>query len=281
MAVYDCFPFRNELDLLDLRLHELDKVVDTFVLVEATRTFTGIPKPLYYDENKERFAEFSHKIIHIIVDDMPMTRTELANSLSGDDMRWIASKYQEGEHWIRDRYQRNQIMQGLVVASPDDIIVISDADEIVRSSILENIEDTICDGSNAVHQYLNSYYLNVTCTNMPWWGSKIIRKKFIWTPCEVRFHTPPCRFIEDGGWHYNYFGGAENILVKIQSFAHSEFNIPEVANMNSIQDRLNRRVDVLGRLYEYAVIDMDEHNTPKYVLENLDKFEKYIYRGDK
>ena len=53
--VYDCFSFFNELDLLEIRLNVLKDVVDKFVLVEATRTHTGRPKPLYYEENKARF----------------------------------------------------------------------------------------------------------------------------------------------------------------------------------------------------------------------------------
>jgi len=66
--IYDCFSFFNELDLLEIRLHELDPVVDKFVLVEASKTFQGKDKPLFYDENKERYKEFSEKIIHVVVD---------------------------------------------------------------------------------------------------------------------------------------------------------------------------------------------------------------------
>ena len=67
--MYDCFTFKNELLLLDLRLHELSEAVDFFVLVEGTRSFTNRPKPLYFLENLERFKPFLDRIIHIIVDD--------------------------------------------------------------------------------------------------------------------------------------------------------------------------------------------------------------------
>lgn len=69
--IYDCFTFFNELELLELRLHELADVVDKFVLVEATKTHSNKSKPLYYWENRSRFGEFHDKIIHIIVDDLP------------------------------------------------------------------------------------------------------------------------------------------------------------------------------------------------------------------
>ena len=70
--VYDCFQFFNELDILKLRMHVLDDIVDKFVVSEATVTFSGDKKPLYFQENREMFAAFEHKIIHKVVDDTPM-----------------------------------------------------------------------------------------------------------------------------------------------------------------------------------------------------------------
>ena len=67
--IYDCFTFFNELDILEIRLNELNQVVDKFVLVEANRTFTNQKKPLYFQENKTRYQQFLPKIINIIVDD--------------------------------------------------------------------------------------------------------------------------------------------------------------------------------------------------------------------
>lgn len=106
--LYDCFTFFNELEILEIRLHELDRVVDRFVLVEATRTHSGEPKPLYYDENKRYFSRWKTKIIPIIVDDMP----------------------ESDNPWTRERYQRDAIGRGLHQCSPDDTILISDVDEI-------------------------------------------------------------------------------------------------------------------------------------------------------
>lgn len=116
--IYDTFMFFNELELLELRLNELNGVVDKFVLVEATRTFTNKPKPLYYAENKQRFSQFNDKIIHIIVDDSP----------------------DSDNPWVLDRYQKNCVGRGLRNAAPDDIVVFSDADEI-RYSGYKKIPD--------------------------------------------------------------------------------------------------------------------------------------------
>ena len=113
-------------------------------------------------------------------------------------------------------------------------------------------------------------------------GSKIIKRKYLDenTPSEVRFHTPPCRSIADGGWHYGYLGGAKAIQTKIKSFAHQEFNDPKFTNLDTISGRLDQLKDVLGRLYEYKSVPLDENSVPRYVLENQEKFAHLIYRGE-
>lgn len=274
--VYDCFSFFNELDLLELRLNELDSVVDRFVLVEATLTHSGKHKPLYYLENKRRFAKFVRKIIHIIVDDMPVTKDEIESAITPQDRKWLDTGYQLGDDWVRERFQRNQIMQGLVNCKPDDIIIIEDADEFVKKSVLENIDGMMVDGSNAVGQELRTYYMNWKCTNMPWWGTKILRYKFVNNPSEHRFHTPASKYIYDGGYHFNFLGGANAIKQKILSYAHQEFAIPDV--LDNLDERLLQQKDALGRLYQYEVIPIDDITMPKYVIDNPEKFEQFMYR---
>lgn len=114
--VFDCFPFFNELDVLDIRLAELDPLVDHFVIVEATRTFTAKPKPLYFADNRARYQRYAAKIIHVVVDDIPLDAPT---------------------HWAREAHQREAIMRGLTEAKPDDIIVISDCDEIPKPAVLQ------------------------------------------------------------------------------------------------------------------------------------------------
>ena len=109
--VFDCFPFFNELDVLEIRLSELDALVDHFVIVEATHTHTGKPKPLYFAEHRQRYAQFSRKIIHVVVEDLPL---------------------EPSDHWVREIYQREAIMRGLGDADPNDRIITSDCDEIPK-----------------------------------------------------------------------------------------------------------------------------------------------------
>ena len=95
MKIIDCFIFYNEMDLLTYRLNILNDVVDFFVIVEATRTFIGKEKPLFYNENKHLFEKFHDKIIHIIVDDFPY--------------KYPSINIARGDQWENERFQRNQI----------------------------------------------------------------------------------------------------------------------------------------------------------------------------
>ena len=140
--VYDCFQFFNELDILKIRLNVLDSVVDRFVISEATETFSGLKKPLYYEENKEMFAAFADKIIHVVVDDTP----------KGD--RW-------GTH-ERDTFQKNAVTRGLRDCTDEDIVIFSDLDEIPNpDKIREILQDFREDRIYHFAQRLFYCYLNM------------------------------------------------------------------------------------------------------------------------
>src|ERR1700732_4815745 len=114
--IFDCFLFFNELDLLELRLNELSDVVDFFVLAEATVTYRGVAKPLIFRQNKDRFAPFLNRIIHVVVDDMPGCGPS------------------EPERWRRENFQRQALLRGLSGARARDYVIISDLDEIPHPS---------------------------------------------------------------------------------------------------------------------------------------------------
>lgn len=237
--VFDCFTFFNELDILDVRLHEMSPVVDKFVLVEATRTFQGAPKPLYYIENKGRFAEFADKIIHVPVD-FP------------DDMSSMLHDKCPTTTWAREHYQRRQIGIGLKSARGDDLILVSDVDEIVSGSVLQESLDTHSRAALTVFTMpIYSYFINRRDCGAPWLlgprmiefskftdGQKMRMSKLhadrkMRGTLPGRIHTRAWNFVNCGvggrvmeipnaGWHMSSIGSWENFRHKISAYSHEE-----------------------------------------------------------
>jgi beta-1,4-mannosyl-glycoprotein beta-1,4-N-acetylglucosaminyltransferase len=140
--IFDCFTFFNELEILDIRLNTLNDYVDYFVLVEATKTHSGKEKELYYLKNKEKFKKFEDKIIHVIVDDMPERK-------EGQD--------EVSYRWQLENFQRNAIMRGLKNCKDDDIIIISDADEIPNPKKFEEIKEKLSKKSEFVKKIVKNF----------------------------------------------------------------------------------------------------------------------------
>ena len=142
--VFDCFTFFNELDLLEIRLNELDAVVDRFVLAEAPLTFRGKPKPLHFAQNRDRFARFLPKIEHVVVEDLPTGGRDTPNG-----------------YFKTERFQRNALMRGLGTAAEDDFVVLSDVDEIPRAGAVAAILSTPGRRVHALQMRFYLYFLNL------------------------------------------------------------------------------------------------------------------------
>ncbi len=210
--IFDCFQFYNELDLLEIRLAELYLVVDRFVLVEATYTHAGAAKPLHYADNRARFAAYADKIVHIVVAEDP-----------------------GGFAWNREAYQRDAILRGLGECRPSDMILISDADEILRASVVERLrwepdEDAgMGAGTGATlfapHLDIFLYFLDlkapdpwVSVAAAPW---ELIRRI---GANRTRYLAKQGigRVVADAGWHFTWMGGADRFRAKMEAFAHRE-----------------------------------------------------------
>lgn len=138
MKIYDCFMFFNELDMLEIRLNILNDKVDYFVIAEATTTHSGEKKELFFEKNKSRFSKFLDKIIYIIVDDMP--------------------KIINGDRWPSDTFQRNSVMRGLRKCEDNDIIMISDLDEIPNLENFDSIKKQLMLNGKKNDTLYNIYY---------------------------------------------------------------------------------------------------------------------------
>ncbi|MCL2400032.1 MAG: hypothetical protein FWC91_09885 [Defluviitaleaceae bacterium] len=257
--VYDCFLFFNEFDLLEIRLHVLSETVDKFVIVEADKSFSNNEKPYYFEDNKERYKQFLNKIIHIKIKEYPATR----------------------DAWEMERYQRNQIALGIAQCSDNDIILISDLDEIPNPEAINRYKK-IGNGVYNLKQLHFDYFLNYQrCgKNNYWYNAKILKYKDFasagYTPQNIRT-TKNNKYIKKGGWHFSFCGGIQNIILKIQSFSHQEFN-----NVNYINDKLEYKIRMGLDLFDRSnirliPIKISSKKHPKYVVDNQEKYSHLIY----
>ncbi|PZX94831.1 hypothetical protein DOS84_04560 [Flavobacterium aquariorum] len=278
--VYDCFIFFNELDLLEIRLNELNDVVDKFVLVEADRTFQNSSKPFIFEENKERFSGFLDKIIHVKISKYPLF-VPIFNPFSP---------------WKIEFFQRNSIVKGLVDCKPDDIILISDVDEIPDASVIKKY---IHQGINKIYglkmdmfmYFLNNKLVFDSGSNMTkeesidgiWHCTAMVPYRlFKKKPFKIRKTIMRTKrrgevyeIIPNAGWHFTYVGGVKKIIQKLEAFSHSEYNLAEYKDEKSIIELINTGKDLFGREMEFEVISKDS-NLPKYLKtkEGYNKFEK-------
>lgn len=278
MAVYDCFQFFNEIDLLLLRMNMLDKYVDYFVVSESTVTFSGKNKPLYFLENKHLFEKFSHKIIHQIVADTP-----------------------EVNPFLRDRFQKNAVKRPLIDrCSDNDIIIFSDMDELPSPEALCSVLSD-CQHDLIYHfaqRYFMSYmnmelvkgWLPSFCGEFDgvhhkqWLGTKACRwsfaKKF---DMDILRHPEmkECGIrVPNGGWHFSYMGGdktaspSDRAKYKIESAAHQEFNNDKT--FNNLEKRIAKHREILGRRgVKFDIVPIDE-SFPLYLREHQEDYAHLI-----
>lgn len=288
--VVSAFQFFQELNILEIRLETLDPVIDYFILSESTKTHSGKEKPLYYDENKNRFKKFHHKIIHQIIRDTPSNYTNLIhNDEYGHDH--IVDKINAQTHWPknvesygRDSWEKECLILPLLDLGflDDTIVMLSDCDEIAKpqsvNDILENFDSSI---TYHLQHYMYYYYLNLR-KNEPWYGSLITTLKNFKENsfCTMR-QNKRGRFIENSGWHYSYQGSIDTIKNKIESFGEQSLNLDWVKNglEDNVENAISLGKDLYNRPCKFWIEPISYKNSPKYLVDNQEKFKNYIYKG--
>jgi beta-1,4-mannosyl-glycoprotein beta-1,4-N-acetylglucosaminyltransferase len=198
----DTFMFYNEFDILELRLEVLDKYVDRFVLVEAEVNHVGGPKELFFQNNRDRYTKWLHKITHVIV-----TAEESPK---------------DPNPWAREKYQRECILRGLDGVPNEAIVMVSDVDEIPDLAIVpfEKLPHIV----NSVHMWMFEYSLDYLFTGEAWIATVI-------TNCELLKRQGPNYFrdnrwkfpiIRHAGWHLSSFGTPEHVCNKMHTYAHGK-----------------------------------------------------------
>lgn len=278
--IYDCFTFFNELDLLEIRLNELDPVVDHFVLCEAPVTHRGQPKPLIFQENRERFARFLPKIIHVVVNDMPQ------------------GEFKEADFWVKEKFQRMALMRGLTSARDEDFVTVCDLDEIpsakaIAASVVRN------DRAVTVFDMMFCRFFVNLISPQNWHKARMARFGDIRSLQMIRSGGPqwrpepdqrglgrqlrhlrrttfatrlPRRWVrvENAGWHFTSLNGLAAVHEKFKSFAHVYDDVSELA----LAKRILRLMEGGGRDGEFLA-PFDER-FPDFLRANRDRFGRFI-----
>ena len=267
--IYDCFSYWDEDLLLDLRLNILDNYVDYFVIVEGNKTWQNNQKKLRFEINK--FKKFKNKIIHVPVKDLP----------DGEDP------------YLRENYQRNSIVNGLINANDNDLIIISDLDEIPDPNKINSFDPK---KRYAAFKQKHFYYkFNLQSVRFPdWHGSRICVKKYLKSPQwlrDLKFKKRPFwridklslnNIIDEGGWHFCNLKTPENLLYKYKNLCETNdpINFKEkidekFLDINEIKKRVVKGEDIIGRDDNFNKVPLDS-SFPTYLIENIKKYKDWI-----
>lgn len=273
--IYDCFSFFNEIELLEIRLNILDEVVDKFVIAEANKTHTGKPKEFIFEKNKHRFEKFLHKITYIKIDKLPEINPK--------------DNETDGNNWRLENFQRDQLMEGLKNCKDDDIVIISDLDEIPNPKVIKKYKKN---GKRIwkLNQKMMYYFLNNLCITNPNWqhGTRIGRFGDLKDPKQDLYPKPHFRFsqkglptyfrnclgkrIKNAGWHFSYLGGIDSIIKKRKAIAEQHLNDVKNMNRKEISKNIKEGKDILGRNeFKYRAIFVGI-SFPKYIRNNKKKY---------
>ena len=281
MKVFDSFIFFNELELLEMRLNILNDVVDYFVLTESPFTVSGNEKPLYYQENKDRFGKFNDKIIHNITEEIPNNFSHMLEKTKfhvaykdldpyGTPFANLPIRFQ------RAIYNRNASAFGIEKsgASDTDLIITSDADEITNPYILEDLEWFDSNNHYVAIQRAFYYKLNFVYQE-DWMGSRLCSWKHLksTTIDQHRQNHQNSYKIENGGWHWSFLGNADNFKLKLASYEHTENNTDDV--LSNAEQKVEQGLDPLNRGMTYRAVPID-NTYPEYILKNINKYVEFI-----
>jgi len=295
MKIYDCFMYHNEDTILDLRLNFLDEYVDFFVIVESRYNHKGEEKKLNF--NIDKFSNFQNKIRYLTLNELP-SNTEIISENDSDEQKsqkYILNGYK------RDHFQRNYITNGIIDGNPEDIIIISDIDEIPN---LKDLNFKFIKNKLILFKQRMCYYkFNLYQKNYSWVGSRACKKKNLLSPQWLRDIKAKSYsfwrldalfsikkyidifFVKNGGWHFSYLNTPKLINEKLHSYAHHrEYELNSLTN-SEIEKRIRNRESIYNlnldqkenQFSKGIKLDLLEpENLPEYILNNHQKFEKWL-----
>jgi len=295
MKIYDCFMFFDEEMLLDLRLNIMDKYVDKFVITEATYMHSGKSKKLFFDINK--FSKFKDKIIYIVVNKQPTDLLKINENDSDDEK--LSKKTDNAKK--REVLQINKTQNGFINADPDDIIIISDLDEIpnLKEIDFKKIKQKLI----FFKQKMFYYKLNLFYKSLNWYGTKACRKKNLITPEYLRssknkkyplwrfdvlfskFKYNSIHFVKNGGWHFSNIRKPEDLEKKMQNFLHHVDYEQSGLKLNDLKKfmkekkvmydhSMDKKGNKWGEGKKLQTTRIEE--MPEYILKNIEKYKYWL-----
>ena len=295
MKIYDCFMYFDEEVVLDVRLNTLNEFVDYFVIVESNFTHKGDPRKLKF--NHKKFEKFKDKIIYII-DEETYPQTEEIKTEDSEGEKSRKAIFNAG---YRENGQRNLITKGLEKANDEDLILISDVDEIPQLAGInfKNINEKII----LFKQDMFYYKFNLWLPNLIWTGTKACKKKNLVNPQWLRnikdrkysffridtFFSKTkytsIKVINDGGWHFSNIKTPKEIEFKLRSYLHHrefDLNPLSVTQIDEIirnkQAIYNLKVDkTVSKIGNGSILkNFDLNKLPEYIVTNKNKFLDWI-----
>ena len=259
MRVYDCFTFYNEFELLELRFKSLWEVVDCFMLVEADKKHTNEPKPYYFWERQDDFKKFWPKIRHL-----PVEMTV--------DFKGVGD-------WSIENAQRDAIAYGLFDAAPDDLIMISDLDEIPAPDVVKKIRDgqlaDVLEKTPITMEQTFHYYYFDWINPAPWHGTVLTKKKNLTTPQKLRNLKDKFPSLSQGGYHFSYMGGVDRVINKMTSIVDGNAIVVhsggKLIDRKHIEQALANGTDIYNRPQSY-IGNFYPYDVKKIRLPHLDEF---------
>lgn len=268
MTTWSLTPFFNELDVLEIRLRELEDAVDVFVIAEATVTHAGVPKPLHFRESSGRFARWADRIRYVVVDDMP----------AGEDRTLPDRHFQatDNDNWARERHQRDALSRGCEDMEEDDLVMLSDLDEIPGANTVYDMDIEVTHGEVVrVHLPQHVMYLDwrwrerTTHTILRFASGRTLAH--LGGPQALREYERGKIVHDVDGWHLSYMGGPERVRDKILASAHAELSQKDYADLDAIERRMSRGVDMFDRS-DRIPIPVPLSRLPRAVREDPPRF---------
>ncbi|MDH4393270.1 MAG: hypothetical protein QE285_17835 [Aquabacterium sp.] len=279
--IFDCFTFAGELDVLELRLETLKDVVDRFIVAEGTRTFSGAPRELTQLHAKVP-ARYRDRIVHLVVDDLA---------------------YKPRSVWDNEFKQRNALARALTDAKPDDLLLLSDVDEIAHPDCLARYRSNRF-LSAVLHQRVFFYALNnelirsADSWELPCKAARITTvrnfRRYFGTMQNLRYFGSEGRFpvtsrrfnslvldrlltqhLAPGGWHFTYLMEPADIAKKIASFSHQEYNQARYVDLDHLEHCVQSRVDPFGRDRQFQVVAPDA-DLPVPIQRDPTRYHKWL-----